>query len=138
MWRAPNRPDNRISQTYADGLLSVYGVTADAAEPGRKPVMDLTLKVTLGFDERRLGVQRYYQAAQALSRVDRVLRVPKPSGVEIAPQDRVTVIGSAVPYRVELVQTVPDVYPESLDLSLSRVEPGTPLLTTEGGGNDGG
>lgn len=137
MWRAPRRPDNRISQSYADGLASIYAVTADAAQPGRKPVETLTLKVTLSFDERRVGVQRYYQAAQALSRVDRVVRVPKPAGVEIAAQDRVRVTGSDALYRVEQVQSVPDVYPASLDLTLALVEPGTPPISTEGGDGNG-
>ena len=39
-------------------------------------------------------------------------------------------------YRVDLVQSVPDVWPESVDLTLSKIEQVIDL--TEGGGDDGG
>lgn len=137
-WRAPYRPHNQISQTFNDGLLSVYGVTDDAP-PGLKPVRKPTLKVTLAFDERRVGIERFYQSAQAQARIERVLRVPK-SGTRIkAQEDLVTVTGSDLTYRVEQVQSVPDVYPESLDLALSCVDQDAPAPPepVEGGAEDG-
>ena len=148
-WKAPHRPKGKVSQTFNDGLLSVYGVT-DAAAPGHKPVKQRTLKVTLAFDERRVGVERFYRSAQAQARIERVLRVPAgaqriatPAGTAadavsksdtaIKAQDLVTVTGSDLLYCVELVQTVPDVYPASLDLSLSCVDQDAP--TAGGAGN---
>lgn len=130
-WKAPYRPRSEVSQTFNDGLLSVYGVT-DAAWPGHKPVTQRTLKVTLAFDDRRVGVERFYRSAQAQARIERVLRVPK-SDTAIKAQDLVTVTGSDLIYRVEQVQSVPDVYPACLDLSLSCVDRDAP---SEGGTAD--
>lgn len=129
-WRSPYRARAEISQMFNDGLASVYGVT-DAAAPGRKPVREQTLKVTLAFAERRVGVERFYRSAQAQARIERVLRVPK-SDTAIKAQDLVTVTGSDLVYRVEQVQSVPDVYPACLDLSLSCVD-----QDAEGGAGDG-
>lgn len=132
-WRRPYRANNAVSQTYNDGLASVYGVT-DAAQPGRKPVKQRTLKETLPFEERRVGVERFYQSRQAQARIERVLRVPK-SGTGIKAQDLVTVTGSDLVYRVEQAQSVPDVYPASLDLALSCVDQNAPAA--EGGDGNG-
>lgn len=132
-WRAPYRSTDRVSQSYNDGLCSVYAVTDDA-QPGRKPVRKPTLKVTLCFEERRVGVTRFYESAQAQARVERVLRVPR-SDTPIRVQDLVTVTGSDLVYRVEQAQSVPDVYPASLDLALSCVDQDAPAA--EGGGGNG-
>lgn len=74
-----------------------------------------------------------YRSAQAQARIERVLRVPK-SDTAIKAQDLVTVTGSDLVYRVEQVQSVPDVYPASLDLSLSCEDQNAPA---EGGVGDG-
>lgn len=130
-WKAPYRARGEVSQTFNDGVLSVYDVS-DAAVPGRKPVKRRTLKVTLAFAERRVGIGRFYQSSQAQARIERVLRVSK-SDAEIRAQDLVTVTGSDLVYRVEQVQSVPDVYPACLDLSLSCVDQDEPEEVVEDG-----
>lgn len=115
MWKRPNRPANEITQTYNDGIIKIYSV-ADSAQPGYAPVRTRTLAYTLPYAERRVGVQRRYLAAQNQAEIDRVLRVP---AVCITTQDEAN-IGS-VQYRIDTVQTVADVYPPSLDLTLVRV-----------------
>ena len=130
-WKAPYRANNKVSQMFNDGLASVYSIT-DTAQPGRKPVPSPALKITLAFDKRRVGVTRFYESAQAQARIERVLRVPR-SSVEIRAQDIVTVTGSDLVYRVEQVQSVPDVYPACVDLSLSCVDQDAP----EGGDGNG-
>lgn len=131
-WKAPGRPDHKISQTYNSGLLSVFAVS-DAAEPGLKPRRERSLRATLPFDERRVGVGRFYQSAQAMAKIERVLRIPR-SSVEINIRDQVSVTGSEALYRVEQVQSVPDVWPESLDISLSRIDADS---TSKGGAQNG-
>lgn len=118
MWRSPNRPDNRISQSFNDGLVTVYEQT-DAAAPGYQPQPVLEKKVALRYEERRLGIQRYYAAAQNQQRIERVLRVPKTAIVNA--QD-VAITEDGRKYRIELVQLAPDVYPPCVDLTLSRIE----------------
>lgn len=118
MWRAPNRPKGEITQSYNDGFLTLYS-QIDIAEPGYQPTPHLLKEAELRYEERKLGIQRYYSAAQSQQRVERVLRVPRIGGINA--QDVVKTHDGRM-YRVELVQAVPDVFPPSLDLTLSRIE----------------
>lgn len=119
-WKAPMRPrtDNGVSQTYNDGLVAVYTVT-DAARPGYQPVERLTKKAVLRYEERQLGLQRAYLAKQNQADVERVLRTPRLRGVST--QD-VAVTEDGRQYRIDLVQSVADVWPPSMDLTLARLE----------------
>lgn len=117
MWRAPNRPTHEVSQPYNDGYVTVYVLT-DSAEPGSMPVETLTKRVGLHYAEQRMGITRYYAAAQANAQIERVIRVQRRP--DINAQD-VAITEDGVQYRINLVQSVPDVYPASLDLTLSRV-----------------
>lgn len=119
-WKAPMRPrtDNGVSQTYNDGLVAVYMVT-DAARPGYQPVERLTKKAVLHYEERQLGLQRAYLAKQNQVDVERVLRTPRLRGVST--QD-VAVTEDGRQYRIDLVQSVADVWPPSMDLTLARLE----------------
>ena len=118
MWKAPNRPKGEVSQSYPDGIVTVYEQT-DSAEPGYQPKPQLQKKITLRYEERRMGIQRYYAAAQNQQRIERVLRVPKTG--KVSAQD-VVVTEDGRQFRIEMVQIVPDVYPASVDLTLSRIE----------------
>lgn len=118
MRQTPFRPGNEISQTYNSGLLTVYSVT-DGAAPGYAPRPVLTERVRLRYEERALGLTRYYSALQNQVRVDKVVRTPRRP--EVSPQD-VAVTEDGRQYRIELVQTVQDVRPASMDLTLSAVE----------------
>lgn len=118
MWQAPHRPKGEITQAYNDGLVTVFEQT-DTAQPGYQPKPELTKKVALRYAERRLGIQRYYSAAQSQQRVERVLRVPK-SG-QVNSQDVAKTEDGRL-YRITLVQSVPDVFPPSMDLTLVRIE----------------
>lgn len=117
MWKAPYRSKNEITQSYNDGVLTLYS-QQDDAEPGYQPKPKLVKEAELRFEERKLGIQRYYSAAQNQQRVERLLRVPR---IAINAQDVVKIHDGRM-YRVELVQAVPDVFPPSLDLTLSRIE----------------
>lgn len=132
MWKAPYRAKGEVSQRYNDGIVRIYSVT-DTAEPGYAPVETPTLKITLRYEERRLGITRYFSGAQNQMQIDRVLRVQRAGKVNT--QD-IAVTEDGQNYRVNLVQSVPDVWPESMDLTLSKIEQVIDL--TEGGGADGG
>ncbi len=120
MWKAPYRPrTDSISQSYPDGLVTICAVT-DGAKPGYKPKPQLHPKGELPFAEQRLGLTRRYTALQAQVDVERVVRVP--AGIPVSTQDVAIVTGSARQYRIEMVQTVDEVYPSSLDLTLARME----------------
>lgn len=120
-WKAPGRPEHKITQSYNDGMLTVYAVSDEAA-PGRQPVRRLAELVKLPYETRRVGIQRYYAAAQNQTKVQRVLRVPH-SGKPVTNRCLAdTEDGSR--YRIDLVQFVPDVYPPSDDLTLVVYEQG--------------
>ena len=113
------RPDDRrITQSYRDGVVRIYAVT-DGAAPGYQPQPVLTLLETLFYQERRVGLQRYYAGRQAQVEVERVIRIQLRPAVN--PQC-VAVTEDGVQYGIELVQQVQDVYPPSMDLTLVRIE----------------
>lgn len=123
-WKAPRRPEHKVTQAFNDGELTVYRVT-DEAKPGYLPEEKLTKIVSLPYEQRKVGLYRYYQARQDQSRIQRVLRVPQPAQ-EITNLNKV-ITEDGREYRIDLVQTVPDVYPKSLDLTLADYRQGAAL-----------
>lgn len=115
MWRAPNRPNHEITQDYNDGVVTVCAVR-DAAPAGFMPKEELVEKYKLLYSEQRVGVTRFNAARQNQINVERVLRVQRVAG--ITNQD-VAITHDGTKYRIDQVQTVPDVYPPSLDLTLT-------------------
>ena len=120
VWKAPTRPtENQITQCFDDGVVTVYAVT-DAAAPGYQPKPQLVQppKAVLRYEEQRLGIQRYYDALQNQIQVERVIRTPRHG--QITNQD-VAVTEDGRQYRIDLVQTVANVYPPSQDLTLAKI-----------------
>lgn len=119
MRRVPFRPDDRqITQPYRDGVVRIYTVT-DAAQPGYQPKPTLTLAETLFYEERRVGLQRYYTSRQAQVQVERVIRTQLRPVVN--PQC-VAITENGVQYGIDMVQQVTNVYPASMDLTLTKIE----------------
>ena len=119
MRKTPFRPDDRrITQSYRDGVVRIYTVT-DGAAPGYQPQPVLTLMETLFYQERRVGLQRYYAGRQAQVEVERVIRTQLRPAVN--PQC-VAVTEDGVQYGIELVQHVQAGYPPSMDLTLVRID----------------
>ena len=100
------------------------------AQPGYLPQVQLTEKVTLRYEERSLGLQRYFNAQQNQVQAERVIRCPRYAGV--TNQD-VAGTEDGTRYRIDLVQAVMDVYPPCMDLTLARYEQ-VPNGEAEGGG----
>ena len=117
-WKAPYRPSNEVTQSYNSGVVTVYAVT-DSARPGYQPVEQLTEKIKLRYEEQRLGIQRYYNAMQNQIQVERVIRTPRHG--QITNQD-VAITEDGRQYRIDLVQTVQNVWPASQDLTLAKIE----------------
>lgn len=114
MWQKPNRPHALISQPYNCGIVNIFEVV-DAAKVGYQPVEELRPKISLHYDERKLGVTRHYAAMQNQIKVERVIRVQ--NAAPITSQD-VAITEDGRKYRIDLVQDVLSVYPRSLDLTL--------------------
>lgn len=108
---------DRVSQPFSDGVVRIYDVV-DVAEPGLKPREGLELALTLRYDERKLGLTRYYTAKQNQVEVKRVLRVPRVSGIN---SQQVAITEEGQQYRIDLVQLAADVFPLSVDITLAAI-----------------
>lgn len=117
-WRAPHRPDNEITQELNSGVVYIYSVE-DSAQPGYQPKPALKLKLTLRYEEQRLGINRLYLSRQNQAEIEKVIRVPRQDS--ISNQD-VAILESGSQYSIDYTQTVQDVYPPCLDLSLVKIE----------------
>ena len=117
-WKAPHRPDNEITQEMNSGVVKIYSVE-DSAQPGYQPKPSLTLKLTLRYEEQRLGINRLYLSRQNQAEIEKVIRVPRQDS--ISNQD-VAILESGSQYSIDYTQTVQDVYPPCLDLSLVKIE----------------
>jgi hypothetical protein len=109
--------DKPVTQTYNDGVVKIYSV-GNIAAPGKMPKEGLTLKATLRYDERVVGMSRYYAAMQNKVRADQLLRCPRVPGVAV---EDVAVPNDGAQYKIKQVQYPPDVEPSSMDLTLERV-----------------
>ena len=116
MRKKPFRPNNEISQTYNSGRVEIYRAE-DSARPGYQPVIKATLKYTIRYDERVLGINRLYLSRQNQAEIQRVIRVAR---LNITSQD-IAITEDGVCYRIDTVQSVEGVYPPSLDLALKRL-----------------
>ena len=117
-WRAPHRPDNEITQELNSGVVQIYSVE-DSTQPGYQPKPALKLKLTLRYEEQRLGINRLYLSRQNQAEIEKVIRVPRQDS--ISNQD-VAILESGSQYSINYTQTVQDIYPPCLDLSLVKIE----------------
>lgn len=117
-WKAPYRRSNEVTQSFSSGVVIIYA-SKDTAPSGYQPVEAMTQKIALRYEERRLGLQRYYEARQNQIQVERVIRTPRAG--TITSQD-VAVTEDGRRYRIDLVQSVYGVWPPSLDLTLVKYE----------------
>ena len=130
-WSRPYRPktDNGVTQPLTSGIVTIYD-EKNIALPGYLPQVQLNKKVTLRYEERSLGLQRYFNAQQNQVQAERVIRCPRYAGV--TNQD-VAETEDGTRYRIDMVQAVMDVYPPCMDLTLARYEQ-VPDGEEEGGG----
>ena len=118
MWRAPNRPNHEITESYNDGIVSIYAVQ-DGAPPGYRPVPVLVLVKRMRYQERYLGINRLYSGRQNQVDIQRIVRVQKVPGVS---NQNVAITEDGQQYRIDSVQDVIGAYPPSLDLTLATGE----------------
>ncbi len=104
------------TQTYNDGVVNIYNI-GNIAEPGNKPIDGLTIKVSLlRYEEKTVGMGRFYTGLQANVKIDRLIRTPRLYNV--SSQDVVILTNGQ--YEIKQVQ-YPEDAKESMDLSLERL-----------------
>ena len=111
------KPKNRLkNQTFNDGLLQIL-YQKDVSQPGEYESRQTVTRYTgLPYEERRVGITRFYQGKQAGVEIDRVIRCPRRDDVYV--QDVILDVSSNTHYTIEQVQVVIDLDPPSMDLSL--------------------
>jgi hypothetical protein len=105
-------------QSYNDGIASIQKVKNIAPE-GRLPVYITEPKGKLPYEERTVGMGRFWTASQENTKIERLLRFPRKDTVV---RDDQVIPTDGKPYTIVQVQYPPDVSPPSMDLSLERVE----------------
>ena len=105
------------AQTFNDGVVEIYSVSNIGA-PGRTPVEGLTLKRCLRYNERTVGVTRYFAAMQNNARVDKLLRCQLQR--DVSTQD-VAIAGGETQYNIIQVQYPENVSPPVMDITLQEV-----------------
>lgn len=115
----------RKQQPLTDGVVHIYKVE-NAAPQGAMPIERHTLKHTLRYRERIVGMARYYAALQANVRVEKVIRTARLH--DVSTQDTAMIFGRAgrpeelQHYRIVQVQYPDGVLPPAMDLTLQLVE----------------
>ena len=105
------------TQTFNDGVLDIY-LVENISQEGNMPIDKLTLKIgALRYENRKVGMSRFWIAQQATAKIDKMVRVPK---LKITSQDVALIDGDQ--YRIMQTQDIDDVSPVSMDLSLERLE----------------
>lgn len=121
-YKTPNRKYDSVSQSYNDGIVRICTVT-DSAAPGDMPVEEPIDKYRLMYAEQRVGITRYYTAQQYHEDVERVIRVQKVAVQKVAIETRdIAIAEDGRRYSISMVQSVDDVYPPSLDLTLTKIK----------------
>lgn len=108
-----------ITQTFNDGVLKVYKVT-NIANAGDRPKDGLELKFqgTIPYEERTVGITRFTLGKQDQNTIEQLLRIPRVDGIS---RNDIAIPIDGEQYRIEQVQTINDVEPRCLDLSLEKV-----------------
>lgn len=107
----------RKFQTFHDGVCRVCAVE-NTAPPGLRPKCGVKVRYRLRYQNRSLGVTRFYAAKAAQERVDCVIRVLRREDIRT---DQVVILRDGEQYTVRMVQHPPDVTPPSTDLTLERI-----------------
>ena len=95
-----------IFETFADGLCSFREMDED----GNAGIE----KAHIRFQERTVGVKRYYEAMTNKVQVDMLIRIPWQPWLTT---EYLAVINGQV-YEIKQVQTIPDSLPKTNDVSL--------------------
>jgi len=83
------------------------------------PKDGLKEKVKLRYEERTVGMSRFWSAMQDHARIDMLIRTQRIRGVN---NFDIVVLSDGEQYEIKQIQYPKDVEPPSMDLSLTRLE----------------
>ena len=103
-------------QSFNGGMVKIYQL-GNISEAGDMPKEGLTLKHTLRYHERTVGINRYYIALKNSLKVAAVIRCPR---TELT-GNLVAILNSSQQYNVIQIQYLEDSEPKVMDLTLEKV-----------------
>lgn len=107
-----------LTQQFNDGIVNIYKV-ANIADSGNMPKDGLTIKVSnLRYEERIVGMSRYWTAKQEQAQIEQLIRVPRINS--ITTHDVAILNGEQ--YDIAQFQYIQNAEPPCMDLSLERLE----------------
>lgn len=115
---------------FNDGVVRIFSAENNA-ENGRQPVLELTHKCDLWYEERTVGLTRHFAAKQANVEISYLLRCPLWRDIST---QMVAMMWDGKIYRIEQVQIKKDSTPRAMDLSLVAIEQRFALANPEEGG----
>jgi len=106
------------TQPLKDGLVKIYEV-GNIAEDGDMPKEGLTLKNSLRYDERTVGMSRFWVAMQSQAKVEQMIRTYR---IDIVSTQHIAVPNDGKQYKIIQIQYPTEIEPPCMDLSLERLE----------------
>ena len=103
-------------QTFNDGIVNIYTV-GNIASPGDMAKQGLSLKCTLRYDSKTVGIKRFYSALQNNIELIKLVRVHYIADVSM--HDVAVINGQQ--YEIVQVQYPKEIFPKCMDLSLRKV-----------------
>lgn len=110
-------------QSFPDGIAKIYSV-GDVSASGNMPKTGLIFKESLNYEERTVGINRFYLAKQNGVKVAFVLRCPQLRSVSTSD---VAIMSMGGQFEIKQIQYTPDVVPPVMDLTLEKL--GEPYAT---------
>jgi hypothetical protein len=108
-----------ITQTFNDGILSI-GSISNIAEAGEYPCEQWTLKIqSIPFENRTVGMTRFWQGKQLNVQIDRLIRCPKIPDINLLD---VIVFEDGDQYEIIQVQYPREVTPQPMDISIQKLK----------------
>jgi len=105
-------------QTFNDGTAKFYKVD-NIGQQGNLVKKGITLKESLRFEDRTVGMSRFYVAKQSNVKIDMIIRCPRIDS--ISTQDLV-IPKVSEQFEIKQIQNIYDTDIPCMDLSLSRLE----------------
>lgn len=112
---------SNLYQTYESGMLSIMQAELkDDPDPTKEQSEVLKpLFPKLYYDERTVGISRFYQGKQSDVKIDRLVRCPRQKNVSTT---HFAVTEDGVQYYIRQIQYPVGVEPPSMDLSLEVIK----------------
>jgi hypothetical protein len=96
------------AQTFNDGVCTIYSDNGTGLAKKAGP---------LRYQHRTVGAGRFWQALQSQARIDKLIRLPRISGIT---SNDVAVLSDGIQYLIRQVQQPTDIKPDVMDLSLEE------------------